>query len=161
MVKPFIIIASVVALLVASCDSNTADNRNKLERMKWLIGKWQMETPDGIRCELWQKESDTTYTGVSYLITNNDSLILEYMDIKLAGNELYYIPIVIGHNDNKPISFKLTQMGKESFIFENPEHDFPQTIGYRNFAKDSLYAWIEGKTGSKSIKKDFIFAKSK
>jgi hypothetical protein len=29
-------------------------------------------------------------------------------------------------------------------VFENPQHDFPQKIGYQRVSPDALLAWIEG-----------------
>ena len=40
--------------------------------------------------------------------------------------------------------FRSTRITDSSVVFENPRHDFPQLIGYRRGAADSLHAWIEG-----------------
>ena len=29
-------------------------------------------------------------------------------------------------------------------VFENPQHDFPQKVGYQRTNPDTLLAWIEG-----------------
>jgi hypothetical protein len=44
-------------------------------------------------------------------------------------------------------------------LFENPEHDFPQTIGYRRRGEDSLLAWIEGVAGGRARRIEFPYAR--
>jgi hypothetical protein len=42
-------------------------------------------------------------------------------------------------------------------VFENPEHDFPQRIGYRLVRPDFLSAWIEGTRGGHARRVDFAY----
>ena len=47
-------------------------------------------------------------------------------------------------------SFTSTQVDDSSVTFANPQHDFPQRIGYRRRGADSLVARIEGDMGGKT-----------
>ena len=47
-----------------------------------------------------------------------------------------------------PAEFTSIEVTDSSVVFENPTHDFPQRVGYRWQAPDSLYAWIEGARGT-------------
>jgi Domain of unknown function (DUF6265) len=49
--------------------------------------------------------------------------------------------------------------GDSVVIFENTAHDFPQRIGYRKAAGDSLVAWIEGTIEGRSQRVDFLYAR--
>jgi hypothetical protein len=41
-------------------------------------------------------------------------------------------------------------------VFENAAHDFPQRVGYKRDG-DSLLAWVEGTTNSKSRRVEFPY----
>ena len=60
------------------------------------------------------------------------------------------------HPSGQPsATFLSTTASESSVVFENPEHDFPQRVGYRREGSDSLYAWIEGDQGGKPAKMEF------
>ena len=42
-------------------------------------------------------------------------------------------------------------------VFENPEHDFPKSVGYERTGPDSLLAWIEGPRRGGNRRMDFIY----
>ena len=42
-------------------------------------------------------------------------------------------------------------------LFENPQHDFPQRVGYRSSGPDTMLAWIEGTAKGKSRKLEFPY----
>lgn len=44
-----------------------------------------------------------------------------------------------------------------ALVFENPEHDFPQRIGYTRVGPDSLAGWIEGDSGGELRRIRFPF----
>ena len=48
-----------------------------------------------------------------------------------------------------------------SVVFENPEHDFPQRVGYRRDGADGLQAWIEGQANGKSRRVDFSYQRAR
>jgi hypothetical protein len=42
-------------------------------------------------------------------------------------------------------------------VFENPDHDFPQRVGYEKQGADSLLAWIEGSQNGRTRRVDFPY----
>jgi hypothetical protein len=52
--------------------------------------------------------------------------------------------------------FLSTSVTESSALFENPEHDFPQKVGYRR-AGDALVAWVEGTAGGKVRRVEFPY----
>ena len=42
-------------------------------------------------------------------------------------------------------------------MFEAPEHDFPQRVGYRRAGADSLLAWVEETTNGKLRRIEFPY----
>jgi hypothetical protein len=63
---------------------------------------------------------------------------------------LYYVVDTPGNN--KPVHFEITSVSKESFVCENPAHDFPQRIEYR-FDGKQIRARVSA--GSHGI--DYVF----
>ena len=100
----------------------------------WLIGTWQRETRNGIAYERWTKVSDRTLEGDS--IVDDDTTHLEFLRLEQFGHEIFYVPKV-AHN-RYPVPFKLVRAEEGSFVFEHPEHDFPQRIIYQRQGDDRL-----------------------
>ena len=57
-----------------------------------------------------------------------------------------------------PVTFRLTKQTGNEVVFENPEHDFPQTILYRRTG-DQLYAAVEGKHKGSQRREEFRSAR--
>jgi hypothetical protein len=107
-------------------------------------GVWKMKTTKGFICESWKKTGANELTGSSYRITGKDTSVTERVQLIKKGNEIFYNPTVTGENNGKPIPFKLTWASKSTYLFTNPEHDYPQVVAYQFVSKDSLNAWIDG-----------------
>ena len=45
----------------------------------------------------------------------------------------------------------------DSVVFEAPEHDFPQRVGYRRVGSDSVLAWVEGTMKGKTRRIEFPY----
>lgn len=154
----FLLVLSLI-IVIASCNNKKV--KNKLQSMEWLLGSWQMNTDKGMLYEEWVKENDSLFSGKSFMAINADTIILEYINLQLANNDLFYIPIVLNQNGEKPVLFKLTDKRENKYVFENKQHDYPQKIVYNQISKDSFNAWVEGNKEGKYIKKDFKMTRSK
>lgn len=135
-----------------SCKNNQDANSetltkspNELETANWLIGKWG-NSENGIDVtEIWKKENDSVYTGISYAIRDKkDTVSLERIRLEKQKDNLVYIPLVKDQNAGEVVKFTLTSSEKHKLVFENPEHDFPQKVSYKLITKDSLLAEISG-----------------
>jgi hypothetical protein len=128
-----------------SAVSNGLDKRElKIVQASWLIGKWANTTTQRHDYESWEKYNDSTYLGKSYSIQGGDTVSSESIRLVEDSESIHYIPIVLGQNNNLPVSFKLTVLEANKLIFENPAHDFPQRISYQLVSPDSLVAEISG-----------------
>lgn len=117
---------------------------DKISQLKWLIGSWENVSNQGNMYEKWQIKNDSAFIGESYFIKGNDTLSAEMISLEQTGQDLFYIPLVKNQNDGKPVLFLLTSMDQQTFVFENPIHDFPQKITYQQVGQDSLIAKISG-----------------
>lgn len=115
-----------------------------------LAGTWIMEKKNGtIMGETWWKKDDNSMNGKSFLIKNGDTTLLETVDLLKEGNDIFYIPVAFGQNDDKPVRFKLTAVKESAYIFENPAHDFPKRIVYDFTDSNELHAYIDDGTEKK------------
>ena len=165
-------IAAGLLVALASCGENTTKESEtatehsakeyRLEKLQWILGEWQMESPDGVFVEKWQKETDTSYSGEGSLTNaKGEVLFSEKLRLEQRGNELWYIPTIASQNNGQPVLFKEKTIADNSVIFENPEHDFPQRIIYEKPSDTTLTARIEGKQNGKDAKEEYSFHKKR
>lgn len=112
--------------------------------MHWLEGWWQ-NAAGGILFEEWKINADGSLSGTSGLIKDNDTVISETISLAQGADGLMYIPTVKDQNDGQSVPFRLTAAAGDSFIFENPVHDFPDKITYKRVTATLLTATISGK----------------
>lgn len=84
----------------------------------------------GFRLETWKQKDDVTLSGKGLKVINTDTSLLESIEIKIDQGESWYIPTVPDQNNATAIPFKLISSTVHQFVFENPQHDFPQRITY-------------------------------
>ena len=99
--------------------------------------------------ETWMKKDDNSMIGKSYLVKGSDTTMLERVDLIYEGDDMFYIPVAYGQNDDKPVRFKLTSIKASAYTFENREHDFPKRIVYNFTGTDKLHAYIDDGTETK------------
>ena len=153
-------ITIITILLLASCQTKSEQNFEKLEKMNWLIGQWENKTPEGLLIETWTKDNDSTFSGQTYFIKNEkDTVHSESIVLTQLKDELIYRPTVKGQNNDEPVDFNLTSDVENSYTFENPKHDYPQKIVYKKTNETSLVATISGKQQGKQSSESYPMIK--
>ena len=62
------------------------------------------------------------------------------------------------HPSAQPVAtFVARTATADSVVFEAPEHDFPQRVGYRRIGSDSVLGWIDGTIKGKSQRVEFPY----
>jgi hypothetical protein len=141
--------------LLSACSTNEETEINSL---KWMLGKWQSSTEEGILYEEWKKVNDSTYSGHAYAITiEGDTTFSETAEITKTNGSITYSVTV---NEESSTDFALVD-NQEGAVFENVDHDFPQRIIYQKLAKDSLFARIEGTVDGEDQFEEYRYVKSK
>ena len=138
-------ISTILLLLVLiSCDKKTTTETKKIHQLDWLVGSWENNSDKGNLSENWKKVNDSTFNGQTYFIKGTDTLHNETFLVNQTEDDVFYIPTVKGQNNDKPVTFKLTQSTEKQFTFENPTHDYPTKIVYNKITADSMVAEISG-----------------
>lgn len=126
-----------------------------MEKANWFLGRWENNSSEGNLSECWKKLNDSTFFGESYFVIENDTVFAETIQLEERNGQLSYIVTVPNQNKEKPVSFKLTENSKNTLIFENSKHDYPNKIIYNQIGTDSLVAEISGMKDGK-LKNEFF-----
>jgi hypothetical protein len=133
------------ALIFSNVKSQTANQsaHSTVDQLKWLEGTWTRTNSkagqSGI--EMWKKVSSTELSGRGVAMQGSDTVFVEKLRIIVRDGNLFYVADV-PENQN-PVFFRLTEIKKNSFTCENPDHDFPKKIAY-NLQGNKLQAKISG-----------------
>lgn len=143
-----------ITTLILIC--NILFSQNKTENIfSWIEGNWKLNSTSELSFENWTIVNDSTLSGKSILISENDT-VAEILRIERIGKNWVYIATV---NQSKPVLFSLIENANNVYEFENKEHDFPQKIVYKLIQDDLLLVWIEGFFNQKFNKIEFEFSK--
>jgi len=116
------------------------------QQLHALQGAWTLTNKRGVLHEVWRMKAADYLTGVSFLVSGQDTIPQESIVLSLQNGNITYVPTTVHQNQGLPVVFTLISAENGLFVFENKAHDFPQRIGYQ-IPKDSLlHAYIEGPT---------------
>lgn len=163
-----LLFASLFILLQSCLDdnkSNTTDANtiivNRIDKLSWLSGSWQINTPEVTITETWAKTDENNLSGNSYVISmKGDTVFTESLRITAIDDTLYYLPTISNQNEGKEIRFKEKSISDTEVVFENLAHDFPQRIVYQKTSDTTVYAYIEGMQDGKLRKEEFPYHKN-
>lgn len=143
----------ISALLFLCWKSDTAV---QIRNAEWLIGTWEHRPAPGKSIyETWTRAGGETLSGTSYMLRDKDTLVFETIKLVQKNEQLLYIATVRRQNNGVPVAFTSKKISDTELVFENPEHDFPQTIRYTRIGTDSLVAEISGTKNGTERKQTF------
>jgi hypothetical protein len=159
------------AVFCASCGTGrptaTAEAVNatapaaSIAKMEWLTGLWEMQTPEGTAFEEWHMAGGAEMRGRAGFIKGSDTMASETVVLAARDTGLFYIPTVKDQNNGEPVPFRLATAAGDSFVFENPAHDFPQAICYKKMGDTAMEARIWGKVNGEVVSEGFVLRKAK
>ena len=129
-----------------------------VDRVAWLQGCWRSTRGETTIEEQWMAPRGGTMLGMGRTVRGSTLVEYELVLIKEQEGRLAYE----AHPSGQPTAtFTATTASDGSVVFENPQHDFPQRVGYRRDGADSLQAWIEGQANGKSRRVDFSYQRAR
>lgn len=142
--------------LVAEFLAAPADTPARIGRVAWLQGCWEAAMGERIVEEQWMAPRGTSMVGVSRTVRGDRLVEYELIVIREDGDRLVYV----AHPSGQPSATFPARMVNDSMVlFENPEHDFPQRIGYER-TRDGLLAWIEGTQNGQRRRVEFPYRRA-
>jgi len=144
---------ALTAVLLAGAAGSFAQTPVTIDRLGWLQGCWELSSPQRVVEEQWMAPRAGTMLGMGR--TTRDGKLVEYESV-LIREERGRLAYDAHPSGQQPATFLSTTVTDSSIVFENPEHDFPQKVGYAR-SGDSLSAWIEGSVNGKVRRVEFPY----
>jgi hypothetical protein len=149
------IVLSVSILFAAQ---PAANGQLTVERVGWLQGCWRSTRGDATIEEQWMAPRGGSMLGMGRTVRGGKTVEYELVLIAERDGRLAYEAHPSGQ---PPATFLSTTVSEASIVFENPQHDFPQQVGYRREGAAGLEAWIEGLANGKSRRVDFSYQRAR
>lgn len=154
------VILGVIGLLaiVSGCSKkDTVKQTAELDRLAWLLGRWEMVEEDHTLCEEWHRIDSVSFGGFGSRIAGTDTTQTEGLEIRATDSGVFYIADV--PQNPEPVAFRLTESTDSSAVFENPEHDLPNLISYRLETTDIIRVQVSGIRDGSPTGFELLFAR--
>jgi hypothetical protein len=149
-------LAGPIVLLVAVCTPAFAFAQGgpRISSVSWLTGCLELRAANRLVEEQRMSERGGTMLGMGRTIGERGLADYELTLIKQEGDRLLFE----AHPHGQPAAtFAARVATADSVVFEAPEHDFPQRVGYRRLGADSVLAWVEGTMNGKTRRIEFPY----
>ena len=113
-----------------------------IEDAAWLAGTWSNTLRGEESVEVWSRPEHGAMSGHGASIRDGRTLFWEGLTMVEEQGSVTYLPFPAGRPNS--VTFELTKLAPGHLVFENPEHDFPQLIEYRQLAPDHLRIHLSG-----------------
>ncbi|MBI2215314.1 MAG: hypothetical protein HYU52_16815, partial [Acidobacteria bacterium] len=104
-----------------------AEAAPKIEALRWMSGSWSLTVGDRIVEEVWLPPSGGTIIGAGRTVSEGMTKFFEFLRVVEREKALVYIAMPRG---GKSVEFPSVRLEAQRVVFQNLEHDFPQTIQY-------------------------------
>jgi hypothetical protein len=124
--------------------------------VSWLQGCWQLTAGDRIVEEQWTAPRAGVMLNMGRTVRGDRLIEYEWVLLREKDGVLEYE----AHPSGQPSDvFTARTATSSEVVFENPQHDFPQRVGYKRDG-ESLLAWIEGTTNGKARRVEFPYRRA-
>lgn len=146
-------LALFILSTLLACTSNKTDLQ--LRDMEWLEGTWQAVSGTYTLAETWTKSSSNTISGSVEEKSANAGAYHENLSIRQLPDGITLVSNTGGQN----VVFHLVSNNKDSLVFENPEHDFPNKLTYIHKETKMMLVLVEGKLNGKDSKEQILLVR--
>lgn len=121
--------------------------------VSWLAGCWTITSPSRSVTEFWLPPAGGTMMGLSRTVANDKTIEYEFLVLRTGTKGLEYVATP---SRQAQTVFTATKVGRDEVVFENPAHDFPTRITYRQ-TDGGIVATIDGMMNGKPRATDFKY----
>lgn len=125
-----------------------------INKIAWLVGCLELRDGDRVVEEDRMAIRQATMLGMGRTTTSKGLGDYELSLIRERQGKLVYEAHPGGREG---AVFTAIALSDDSVVFSAPEHDYPQVVGYKRVAADSVLAWIDGKAQGKTMRVDFPY----
>ena len=145
------------AAVVLAAASASGQQRVEIQRVAWLQGCWESVSGPRTIEEHWMAPRGNSMIGMGRTVRDGRLAEFELVVLREEGDGLAYDARPSGQ---APTVFLSTTVSDSTVVFENPEHDFPQRVGYQRKNPGLLLAWIEGTDRGQTRRIDFRYRRT-
>ncbi len=128
-----------------------------LDRVGWLAGCLEMRKGDLVVEEHRMRARGASMLGMSRTTSSKGLVEYELTLVREQDGRLTYE----AHPSGQPTAvFTAIAVSDDSVVFSNPQHDYPQVVGYRRAGADSVIAWIDGMSRGKQRRMEFPYRRA-
>jgi len=149
---------TVLQLFLASAVAAPVESQTtqRIATVGWLAGCLEMRS--GARVVEEQRMAERAGTMLGMGRTVNARGLGDY-ELTLIKEDAGRLVFEAHPKSQPPATFEARVATADSVVFEAPEHDFPQRVGYRRIGADSVVAWVEGVMNGKTRRMEFPYAR--
>ena len=141
----------MASLLLAAALSQSATPT--VTDVSWMAGCWIIASPSRTVTEFWLPPAGGTMLGLSRTVVKDKTTEYEFLVLRSGADGLEYVATPSRQTQT---IFTATKVGRGEVVFENPKHDFPTRITYRQ-ADGGIVATIDGMMNGKPRAIDFTY----
>ena len=127
-----------------------------VENLRWLAGCMEMRSGDRIVEEHRMNLRAGSMLGMARTTTSRG--LIEY-ELTLIQKKAGSVVFEAHPSGQPPAVFAARSANADSVVFEAPEHEYPQVVGYRRAGSDSIIAWIDGRQEGKRQRIEFPYSR--
>ena len=120
-------------------------NSPTIADLSWIAGCWTITSPSRTVTESWLPPSGGTMIGVSRTVVKDKTTEYEFLLLRTSADAIEYVAKPSGQAE---AVFRATKIANGLVVFENPAHDFPTRITYKQI-DGGLLATIDGTMNGK------------
>lgn len=129
-----------------------------IDQLSWMEGLWVGGGGDAPEAEeLWTAPKGGLMLGLHRDVGPGDRVFFEFLRIAETPDGLVYFASPKGR---EATAFTVVETAPRRVVFENPDHDFPQRIGYRLDGENTLVGWIEGEIDGENAGSEWRWVRS-
>jgi len=122
--------------------------------LNFLLGTWHI--PQMNMYESWEK-TDDGYAGKAYYLRGGEESVFEVFTVSQVDGAWQYTTDITGQGVT---AFAIVEADGSSVLFENPEHDMPNSIHYFLDDGKELKVRLQGKEGEQELDFTMDFKKA-
>ena len=145
--------AALVAVAYAA-PFGAAQGVARVELVGWLTGCWETSSPQRTIDEQWSAPRGRTMLGTGRTVQDGRTTEYEFVVLTEKDGRLAY---EAHPSQQSSAVFLSREVTDARVVFENPDHDYPQRVGYEKQGADSLLAWIEGSQNGRTRRVEFPY----
>lgn len=130
-----------LGLSAAAVPARVAAQEEPLGEVAWMTGCWVSGSGENTTEEVWLQPRGGMMVGMVRSVRRGIATGYELLVLRVVGDRIVLRAYPSGQ---QPTDFGATSAGPGLLRVENPEHDFPQKIEYRQPGPDSLVASVFG-----------------